>query len=73
MQMAKDNKEVVFQIISALLLVISLVLGDKFFIFGSVIPIFISIIFWYNDTVKSPIRDLGDKVKSLQKDLNTRK
>lgn len=71
--LTKNNKETVFQFFSALTLIVGLFLSNYFIIIGSFVPLVLSIMFWYDDNIKNPIRELRDETRSLRKDLNIRK
>jgi hypothetical protein len=69
----KDNRDTIFQVVTALMLVAGIYLGKQYLLALSCVPIGIALWFWYKDAVTIPIIELRDITKELQKDLNTRK
>lgn len=71
--MEKDNKELVFESISAMIVIVGIYTQNRYLLFFSFFPVCVSLWFWYNDNVVKPIKCLEEKTKELYKDLNTRK
>ena len=71
--MKKDNKEIVFEIITGLIVIVGIYTENKYVLFFSLFPVCVSLWFWYNDNIVYPIKSLEEKTKELYKDLNTRK
>jgi hypothetical protein len=69
----KDNKNILFQILSILLIVGGLIFGNNVVIIGGFIIIVLSGIFWFRDNLIFPIKRLEFEIKNLRKDLNIRK
>ncbi len=71
--MEKDNKETIFQIISAIATVLALYTKDKYIVIISFITIMTSVFFWYGENIITPLSFLQQETRELRKDLNMRK
>ncbi len=71
--MDKENKETIIEIITGIMVIVGLYTNNKYVLFFSMLPICISVAFWYNRNVSDPIKSLEEGTKELHKDLNTRK
>jgi len=71
--MDKDTLEIIFQFLSGLLLVGGITYNYQIATFASIIPIVLSIWFWFQKNISLPIIELQEKINNLQKDLNIRK
>lgn len=69
----QDNRITIFQILSAVAFIGGVLLGDAFSIIAGIIPVLLSMIFWYQDKINHPIKMLADGLNGLRKDLNIRK
>ncbi len=65
--------ETIFQFFSGLLLVGGITLNYQLATFGSIIPIILSMWFWFQRNINNPIEELKEDIQAFQKDLNTRK
>jgi hypothetical protein len=71
--MEREDKETIFQILSAIAFIVGFYTGDKYVLIISIGIIFLSISFWYRDNLIMPIKLLQEETKMLHKDLNMRK
>lgn len=71
--MLRDNKETLFQLLSGIIIIAGVFLKSSILMISGVLPVLLSIWFWYRENLNIPIKELEREVKELRKDLNTRK
>lgn len=71
--MNKSNEEAIFQLMSVLLIMAGILFDNRFVLIASLIPLATAIWFWYDNTIRNPLKKVQDEIKEIHKDLNTRK
>ncbi|MBI5072311.1 hypothetical protein HZA99_00680 [Candidatus Woesearchaeota archaeon] len=71
--MEKDNKEIVFEIITVIAAVLGVYFGNEYLFITALVSIFIALWFWYNENIVDPLKVVAMETKELRKDLNMRK
>lgn len=71
--MERDNKETVFEVVSALSIVIGMYTNNQYVLFFSILPLCVTLWYWYENNITKPIDELRGETTELHKDLNMRK
>ncbi len=71
--MEKDNKEIIVDIVTGIMVIVGMYTNNKYILFFSIVPVCVSIGFWYKRNLSNPITILEEKITEISKDLNTRK
>lgn len=71
--MASKDKETIFQVMTGMIAVFGIWTGNQYALILSLISLSVSIIFWYQDNVSEPLKELKDSISALREDLNTQK
>ena len=71
--MEKDNKEIIFEIITVIAAVLGVYFGNEYLFITALVSISIALWFWYNENIVNPFQIVAQETKELRKDLNMRK